>query len=267
MQNLKFIVLFTCCIFNPTQAAQKIISLNLCTDILLIQLAAKSQQLSLTHLVKDMSSHLSIPKTAQFNRGLVEEVILFQPDISIVHTFTNHTTVQRLQKLKIPMLKLKAAQKIEDIYYNLNQVGQAIGRETEARQVIQNMQTQLQTMPQLQQQSVLIFYPNGFTVGQQTLVHQIVARLNLHNVVQDIQFWGKISLEQILYYHPKFIILSTENTDKPALATRLLRHKILQNINQIEVNNHFWQCGSPLILQAMQHISQKISATSTNKNQ
>ncbi|MEK7992049.1 MAG: ABC transporter substrate-binding protein [Thiotrichaceae bacterium] len=243
---------------------QKIISLNLCSDILLLQLADESQQLSITFLINGMRPHISIPKTVQFNRGLLEEITSFQADVILAHTFTSSLTLQRLEQLGWSVVKLKAAQTIEDIYRNITQVGKAIQRQHKALQIVENMKMAVQRITQLNQQKILVFHPNGFAVGQNTLVGNMLSHLNLHNITEEmgIVFWGKVGLEKILQYQPEFIILSTSLLTKPALATTLLQHAVLQKRPHIEVANNLWQCGNPLILKAMQHIIQQIGLSS-----
>ncbi|MCV6639521.1 ABC transporter substrate-binding protein [Candidatus Albibeggiatoa sp. nov. NOAA] len=240
--------------------AQKIISLNLCADILLLLLSDESKTLSITYLSKDMQPYITIPQTTQFNRGLVEEVTVFQPDIVFAHTFTSSLTLQFLEQLGHTVIKLNTAQTLEDIYANINQVGDAIHRKEQARQLIQQMQADLQQLPKLNQQRVLVFYPNGFTVGQQTLADNVLSYLQLHNIADEIgiQFWGKTSLEHILKHQPELIILSRYHTNNAALATHLLKHSVLQKMPHIELDNRLWQCGNPFTVKAMQHISEAI---------
>ncbi|WP_353571788.1 ABC transporter substrate-binding protein [Candidatus Albibeggiatoa sp. nov. BB20] len=261
---LKYYLLILFSFNVQASPVQKIISLNLCADIILLQLADQSQQLSMTYLVNDMKSYYTIPESAQFNRGLVEEVTVFQADVILAHTFTSSLTLQRLEQLGWPIIKLKAAQTVDDIYQNIIQIGQAIQQEQKALRIVQQMKEALQQLPKLNQQKVLVFYPNGFSVGQQTLANNILSRLNLYNIAQDmgIVFWGKVSLEQMLQHQAEFIILSTSQSKTPALATQLLQHAVLQKSPHIEVANELWQCGSPLILKAMQHIIQKIQPNS-----
>lgn len=237
----------------------KVLSLNLCADILLLNLAEPELQLSITFLAQDMPPHVTLPKSVQFNWGILEEVVQFQPDLVFAHTFTNSLLLQNLEQLQFRVIKLEAAQNIDDIYHNLTKVGEAIQNPQRAQHIINQMQHRLKQMPQFQQQSTLVFYPNGFTVGQHTLASHIMTQLGLHNIADEmgIQFWGKTTLEQILQYQPHFIILSQSETQAPALATRLLQHPSLSQQLHIKIDNRLWHCGTPLVITAMQHIAQK----------
>jgi iron complex transport system substrate-binding protein len=258
--QLIFFILLLLSSASQASSSKKIISVNFCSDIILLHLADEFHQLSVTYLIQQMDNYVDIPNATQFNRGLLEEIVIFKPDIILAHTFTNQLTQQRLQQLGWSVVQLQAAQNINNIYQNILRVGKAIEREEKAQQLVKQMKIKLQAIPTLQQQRVLIFYPNGFTAGQNSLANSVISQLNLHNIAKEmnIMFWGKVNLEQILQYQPDFIILSNTNVKTPSLATRLLQHPVLQNIPHIEVNNYLWQCGTPLILQTMQHISEKL---------
>jgi len=257
-------ILLLCTVSAYATPIEKVISLNLCADIVLLHLAEPEQQLSLTFLTQEMSSYVTFPSSVQFNRGLVEEVIVFKPDLVLAHTFTSSLLLQNLKQLNLPVVKLKAAQNMDDIYQNLMDVGEAIHKTQQAKKIITQMQKTLTQLPQFQQQSVLLFYPNGFTVGQQTLANHVVTQLGLRNIAEKIgiQFWGKITLEQVLQHQPHFIILSKTESQAPALATRLLQHNSLQKQAYIEIDNRLWHCGTPLIMMAMQEIAQKLMTVS-----
>ena len=252
--------LLLCTISAHATPIEKVLSLNLCADIVLLHLADSEQQLSVTFLARDMPPYVTLPQSVEFNRGLIEEVVVFKPHIVLAHTFTSSLLLQNLKQLDLPVVKLKAAQNMDDIYQNLMDVGEAINKQQKAQQIVAQMQQTLKQLPQFSQQSVLVFYPNGFTVGQQTLVSHVVTKLGLNNLADKIgiQFWGKITLEQILQHQPHFIILSKTNSQAPALATRLLQHSSLQKQAYIEIDNRLWHCGTPLIMKAMQQIAQRL---------
>jgi iron complex transport system substrate-binding protein len=243
---------------NPNHKVQpqRIISINVCTDILLL-LLAKEQQLSVTFLAKDLADYIDLPPNLHFNRGILEQIIVFKPDIILAHSLSNSLLLQRLRQLQQNLIIIDAAQNIEQIYLNILQVAENINNLTQAHKLISTMQQQLQTMPQFTAQNTLVFYPNGFVAGNNTLANSVLKQLNLHNLATDlgIEYWGKLSLEQIIKFKPEIIIFSLEQVDTPALATKLLQHPVLRHARHITVDNKLWQCANPLIIQLLHQIT------------
>ena len=74
-------------------APARIVSLNLCTDELVLQLADRSKISSITWLSKDPISANVVDLAADvpINHGLAEEIIPLNPDLIVAGTFTAKT--------------------------------------------------------------------------------------------------------------------------------------------------------------------------------
>ena len=84
-------------------APQKIVSLNLCTDQLLMLLADPDQIASLSKIVDDPNVSFLAEKSAEFkkNRGDAEEIFMNSPDLVVAGVYTEKATVQILQLLGV----------------------------------------------------------------------------------------------------------------------------------------------------------------------
>jgi iron complex transport system substrate-binding protein len=75
-------------------APQRVMSLNVCTDQLAMQLAAPGQLVSVSFLASDpdMSAMAEEAKQYPKNRGMAEEVFLRHPDLVVTGTYSLHNT-------------------------------------------------------------------------------------------------------------------------------------------------------------------------------
>ena len=81
--------------------AKRVVSINLCTDQLLLLIAQRSQIASVSYLARDpMISHLADQAQGiPINHGLAEEILPLEPDLVLVSSHTIRPTVALLQKL------------------------------------------------------------------------------------------------------------------------------------------------------------------------
>ena len=109
--------------------AKRVVSMNLCTDQLVLLIAKRSRIVSVSYLARDpLFSHFAnrawdIP----INHGLAEEILPLEPDLVLVGSHTIRPTTVLLQKLGIKVLVLKLAEGFEDIRRNMRLVGNALG--------------------------------------------------------------------------------------------------------------------------------------------
>jgi iron complex transport system substrate-binding protein len=91
---------------NP--APRRIVSLNLCTDQLVLALADRDAVRSVTWLAHD--SHISTMATeaahVPVNHGLAEEIVPLAPDLVIAGLYTTRTAVALLRRLGIPLVEV-----------------------------------------------------------------------------------------------------------------------------------------------------------------
>ncbi len=108
-------------------APQKIVSLNLCTDQLLMLLADPKQIASLSKIVDDPNVSFLAEKSAEFkkNRGDAEEIFMNSPDLVVAGVYTEKATVQILQSLGVRVEIFPIEQNFDDIIEKYKKNGPA----------------------------------------------------------------------------------------------------------------------------------------------
>ena len=104
-------------------APQKIVSLNLCTDQLLMLLADPNQIVSLSKIVDDQNVSFLAKRSAEFkkNRGDAEEIFVNNPDLVVAGVYTEKASVQILQSLGVRVDIFPIEHNFDDIVKNIDQ--------------------------------------------------------------------------------------------------------------------------------------------------
>ena len=91
---------------------QRIVSLNLCVDQILVDLVARQRIRALSHLAADASVSAVAKKARGIatTRGEPEQVVQFDPDLVIAGAFTTKATTSLLTRLGLRVLVMPLAQ-------------------------------------------------------------------------------------------------------------------------------------------------------------
>jgi iron complex transport system substrate-binding protein len=231
----------------------RIVSLNLCIDDLVLRLAKPERIASVTWLSHD-AGNSNIPELARRfpkNHGLAEEIVPLNPDLVIAGAFSARIAVALLKRTSIPLAELGIPRNFAEI-----------------RQQIALMDARLGAIPPPRgpRPRAIVLNPNGATVGQGTLVGEIMTLAGLHNVAAElgIESYGTVPLEHVVLNAVDILIVSSSRDGPPALATEILRHPVLatlaDRVRIITVPSRLWNCGGPASVEAVELLRQAVVA-------
>lgn len=245
-------------------AANRIVSLNVCTDSLLLELVDPSRIASLSYLSRDPEYSFFYGKAANIpiNHGLAEEVVPLQPDLVLAGEYTTRPTTRLLEKLRIRVERIAIANDFDGLRANLKRVGQLTDTHARAELLISRFDAALVSPPtEARPVRALMFRARGFSVDQDSLIHHVMAAAGLHNLALDYPRarTGQISLEQLLLARPQLIIFPPRVPNYPSLAHELLHHRALRHLVQgsgataqaVEVPSRLWTCAGTYVAHAI----------------
>jgi len=267
LQHLAMICLLLCAwAFSASGWAappRNVVSLNLCTDELLMLLADPEQIASVTWLVKDPTLSWFARQSERYpsNRGLAEEILVLQPDLVLAGTFTTPTTISLLKQLDVPLLQLPMAKDLADIVEQIRAVARVLGQIERGEQVVAEMHKKLAQLPPWPDDAApliaALFQPNGLTATADTLVHDALRQAGVQNlaVLRDLPNYARLPLETLLYDQPDLLVLNDYVEKQPSLAQQVMRHPALQrsfmHARSVVVPAQAWSCGSPNFVRAV----------------
>lgn len=256
-----------CAAILPANAQpQRIVSMNLCTDELLMRIVDPSRIAAITHLSKQaVNAPLGLDAIASklaVNHGLAEEVIALKPDLILAGSFTTSTATALLRRLGYTVLIFEPENSFDDMRANIRKLAAATGDTAKAEQIIADFDARLAALqariPDDRRPIFADIGVNNYITGDDTLYAEVVNAAGYRTLGQALGFSGyrTVALEQILTVRPALMSTATPWTSPPSLSTMALRHPALRAMTartpQVEIPERYTTCGAPSLLGAVE---------------
>ncbi|GAC1337530.1 MAG: ABC transporter substrate-binding protein [Acetobacteraceae bacterium] len=252
---------------GPARAQPRhILSLNLCSDQLLLALADAGDIAGVTRLARDcrISAACRAAAAVPSVRGTAEEVIAAMPDLVLAGPSGAQPAVQAARKLGIPLLALETTPDLDAIRRQMAQVAAALGRPERGAALVVAFDKRLATIPLPDRDPgarplAAVLQPNGFTAGAASLADAVLARAGLDNAAtrHGLDRPGPLPLEVLILHRPDLLI-TDRPADAPSMAEALLWHPALRTAfadRRVEVPGRDWICGGPATLDAVERLA------------
>ncbi len=245
---------------------QRIVSMNLCTDELLMRLVDPSRIASISYLSRQtVNAPLglgAIASALRVNHGLAEEVLLQKPDLIISGAFTTTAATALLRRLGHDVVTFEPESSLADMRANIRKMGQLVGEQARAEQLIADFDSRLATLQALIPPGEKPLFAdigvNNYVGGGGTLYAEIIHAGGYRTLGETLGFAGfrNVSLEQLLKVRPALISTATPWTSPPSISTQALRHpalrRLIDHTQQIVIPERFTTCGAPSTLGAVE---------------
>lgn len=164
-------------------------------------------------------------KLDAFNLG-VETVAAFDPDLVIL-SFDPGDLQAGLTALGIPALLFPAPATLDDVYGQIEALGEATGRTEEAAALVEEMAAEVERLVESVPAGEMRTYyyeldPTFYTLTSDTFVGGLLARLGLESIADpadDGSGYPQLSPEFILAANPDFILLADTRCCGQSVAT------------------------------------------------
>lgn len=241
---------------------QRIVSLNLCTDQLVLALADRSQIAALTRNARDteMSAAAAQAQGITLLKESAEQLFALRPDLIIGMPASRHAMLRPLGPEKYRTLDLGYAESYPTIIEQIRAVAAAVGHPARGEALIRRMEADLAKLGKLKGGKVAAYYQRrGYMTGTGTLIDDLMARTGLINLAAKL---GKpplsqISLEEMVAARPDFLIVESATNRITDQGTEMLHHPALRGIPRISIPQAWTVCGSPAYVLAARGIVQQ----------
>ncbi len=242
----------------------RIVSINLCADEMLLALADRDQIASVTWLAHDPTMSWAVEQAHGIpaNRGSVEEVLLFEPDLIVAGVWSTPATVAALERLGLPLVKLDHPANLEAVVAQIHRLALAVGRVARGEQVVDEMLMRMRRVERAASPvTALYLQQNGVTTGAGSLADDLLRRAGLTNVAatRTASSYATYSLEALVMDPPDLLVVDDLRGSDPALANQIPQHPVLQRafgeMRTLAVPGQAWSCGSPFIATAVEMLA------------
>lgn len=244
---------------------QRIVSLNLCADQYVLELADPDQIAGLTRNADDpqMSAAAAKAKGLRILGTSAEELLVLDPDLIIGIPAKRSSMVGALAGREYPILDLTSADSYADIVMQIRQVAAAVGHVPRGEALIARMDREMAALPRLGDAGIAAYYQRrGYMTGTGTLIDDVMTRTGLTNLAGKLgkPVLSQLSLEELYAAQPDYLIVESATDQVTDQGTEMLHHPILAHIPRLSIPQAWTVCGGPAYVKAAHSLSAQIAA-------
>lgn len=231
---------------------QRIISLTLGTDEILMSLVAPSRLVALTYLADDpgisniAESAKQVPGRVKAN---LESVIGLKPDLVIVANWQPIELIKSIKDAGIPVYVYKTPSTIEEIKKVIKELATLLGEESKGAEIVATMDADLlvvsekiKNVPHDQKKTVIRYTLTGATYGKGSLFDDICKYAGVENGVAKAggSAFEQLPKEKIIAVNPDVFILPDwdfdEKIDVNTFKNQVQNDPTFQSVQAIKNN-------------------------------
>jgi len=201
----------------PVSKPQRIVSICLQGDELLLQLVPRERIVALSALATDpdISAHWEAARGIPVTHGSAEDFIRLKPDLVLVSSNSTLLIVPLLKRLGIRVLELGIPTNFDELRDQIQQAGRSLGEEAKAEEIVRTMDARLERLqarrpPVAQQPSALFYFQDRFTPGSHTFANALLEAAGFRNLASSFSpgIGASASVETIIMARPQYLILA-----------------------------------------------------------
>ncbi|MBQ6469830.1 MAG: ABC transporter substrate-binding protein [Lachnospiraceae bacterium] len=159
---------------------------------------------------------LDVPSVQSGYDTNIEQIISLEPQVLLMSTMAQ--TEEQIAALEAAGIRVVVsdAQDIEGVYTSIDMIGKLMGKEDNAKAVIDGMKSTFDGLKANAGDGTKTVYfevsPLEYglwTAGKNTFMNEISEMIGLKNVFDDVDGWAEISEEQVIERNPDYIVTIT----------------------------------------------------------
>jgi len=213
-------------VINFEKKPEKIVSLSISTDEILIDLVDSKRITAVTYLADDpeisniVDRVKSIPNRAYGNSA--EALLAMHPDIIIAADFFKQEMIQSLRDLGLKVYVYKTPNNMEEIKKAINDIAVLVGEQANAEKLIRQMDNKLKSVKNKvgsikpsEQKRVVFIRSNGVFYRPESSFMDICRYANVKDATEDLHYTqsGILSQEEVVRLNPDAFVIPVWNYD------------------------------------------------------
>ncbi|MGQ9658579.1 MAG: ABC transporter substrate-binding protein [Thermochromatium sp.] len=248
-----------------------VMSTNLCADLLLLQIADPQQIRSVSRQAQDprLSPLAERARAYPPNRGGVEDLLYFRPDIALVYQgWMGRRHADRLAGQGIEVIALPYPKGWDEVLKTVRTLAARIGRAETGAALADAAERRMQALARPDHHRgprLLYLRPSGGTAGRGTYVDDLITRLGLRNLAaeQGVNGWGRLALERLVSTPPDVFLLGyfdqAQSPVRSAYGRHLRLRSLLETTPVIAIPGQAWGCGGLELLDVAERIREQLA--------
>jgi iron complex transport system substrate-binding protein len=235
---------------------QRVVSLHLCADQLMLKLADRDQIAAVTRIASEPAYSVMAEEARGLATvaGAAEEVVALEPDLVFAGPLSARATVRILRSLGYRLIDLDLVQDFPGIRTQVREVAAALGHPERGERLVAEVDAQIDarvgTLPAAEgpRKLAIVYQANGFTPGPGSLAHEVLVAAGFENLTARLGLGslGRLPLEELIASAPQ-VIVTSDLRRSPALAYGVLTHSALRHLRPaptfVAMPERLWTCG------------------------
>lgn len=240
----------------------RVASVNVCTDQLVMMLAAPDQVVSLSKLARDRRSSAMADQAGQYamNNGTAEMIAVQTPDVVVAGQYNDPAMIALLRSIEVEVVQFPITSSLDQIPDQIRLMGDVLGQDAKADAIARALEHDLANRSDVAEDAPLaaFFLPNGYALGAGTLSHDILVAGGARNLSVELGFQGNgtLSLEQVILHQPD-ILIGSQTYPGFSLSEDMVRHPSLGEFPMMHTSVD-WVCGTPLVVNAIDEVAAQV---------
>ena len=244
---------------TPAAALPRIVSMNVCTDQVLLKLADPAQIVGLSRFSRDAWVADDAHRYPILSGG-AEDVLVLRPDIVVASLFDKRSTRELLKENGLHLVELAVPQDLDEAKVQIREMGEIVGRPDRATLEIARLDAAIARARQAvadKRYRVLQLSRRGWVAGSDSFVSSLLTETGLFNMAGELgfAFGGFAPLEAIVNLKPDFILVSQAGDYARDDGQAFLLHPALERFypaaKRIVIPERLTECGGVMLAEAL----------------
>ncbi len=262
---------------NPTRGqsetprpAIRLVSINMCTDQLLLDLATPDQIAGLSPFAREATLSWAAAGVGDLPvlSGTAEEIMVLRPDRVLSGRFTKRATREFIRARAIPLDEFDTVYTIAQSREQILRVAALVGAQAKGSTRVDELDAAVARLTSVAVKSGLRILPlsrRGWVAGRESLINDLLSKAGLVNVADEagLAAGGFLTLEAIVRLRPDALLITRQDDRAEDQGRAMLLHPAITGLfppeRQIMIPESLTVCGGPMLTEAMTRLTDQLS--------
>jgi iron complex transport system substrate-binding protein len=251
----------------------RIVSMNVCTDQLLLSLAEPAQILGLSRYSRNAGESFAAGEARRFPilSGGAEDVLVLKPDVVVASLYDKRSTRELLRQHGLQLAEFSVPRNLEEVKAQIRQMGDVVGHPDRAAAEIARLDAAIARAREAAARKpyrVLPLSRRGWVSGSDSLESSLLSAAGLSNAAGElgVASGGYVPLEAIVNLRPDFLVVSEAGDRAEDDGRAFLLHPALERFyppqKRIVIPERLIVCGGVMLADALDVLTVELKRVS-----
>jgi iron complex transport system substrate-binding protein len=247
---------------SETARPERIVSMNLCLDSVLVELVPHAHILALSQYSRDpwRSTIADVASRLPYTNETAEEVVALAPDLVITSRHSAIATRNALRRVGIRFELFDVPQSVKESLAQIRGVATLLGRQEQGEALIARIETAIEharPAPGTPPLTAALYQPGGLSTGADTVTGELMKIAGLENIAAwyGVTKYRPLPLELLIAQPPQVLLVGDTTHGAPTHAERVVHHRALRALQFRMSREPFparlLYCSGPVIIDAL----------------